>query len=68
MINKKNEIPNNDLSSEDDSSNTSIEMRNSYFHSTNIFDVGNHVIVVYEDEYFPGVIKIFKKSEYEVNT
>jgi len=29
---------------------------------TDKFDIGNYVIVIYEDEYFPGIIKKFKNS------
>lgn len=67
--NKKSDSPINDTSSEDDLSFSNVEIKSVYpvLH-TDKFGIGNYVIVIYEDEYFPDIIKKFKNSEYEVST
>jgi len=71
--NEKTDSSINDTSSEEDSSfnNVEIESANQGANPllcTDKFDIGNYVIVIYEDEYFPGVIKTCKTSEYKVST
>lgn len=67
---KRTDSPIKDTSSsEDDSSFSNVEIENAYpLLCTDKFNIGNYVIVIYEDEYFPGVIKTCKNSEYEVST
>jgi len=66
---KTNSSINDTSSSEDDSSFSNVEIENAYpLLRIDKFNIGNYVIVIYENDYFPGVIKTCKNSEYEVST